>query len=109
VATSISALTRLTYFSIGFESPASRPDPTKRRPPPLIRATLPALTNLLFYGVSEYLEDFLARVDAPLLYDLQITVFNQLIFGIQQLLQFIGRVSIFLSTIEPRYAFPTTT
>ncbi|KAH9971580.1 hypothetical protein BGW80DRAFT_445746 [Lactifluus volemus] len=36
MATCVSALTRLTKLSIGFESPASRPDPTTRRPRPLV-------------------------------------------------------------------------
>ena len=97
VATSISSLTRLTRFSIGFESPASRPDPTNRRSPPLIQAIMPALTKLWFHGVSEYLEDLVARVHAPLLHDLQITFFNQLDFDIQQLPRFIGHAPTLLS------------
>ncbi|KAH9971509.1 hypothetical protein BGW80DRAFT_1460466 [Lactifluus volemus] len=86
----ISALTSLRYLSIGFESPASRPDPTNRRPPPLTRAVLPALTNFTFHGVSEYLEDLMAQIDAPLLHSLEILFFNQLVFDIQQVPRFIG-------------------
>ncbi|KAH9971590.1 hypothetical protein BGW80DRAFT_1460543 [Lactifluus volemus] len=90
MARCISALTRLTNLSIGFISPTSRPDPTTRRPPPMTRAVLPALTEFEFHGVSEYLEDLLARIGAPLLRAVDIILFNQLVFGIQQLPQFIG-------------------
>ncbi|KAH9971588.1 hypothetical protein BGW80DRAFT_1561586 [Lactifluus volemus] len=89
MAMCISALTSLTDLSIGFESPASHPDPITRRPPPLTRAILPALTNFDFYGVSEYLEDLMTRTDAPLLQRVKITLFNQLVFDIQQLTRFI--------------------
>jgi hypothetical protein len=89
MAMCISALTSLTDLSIGFESPASHPDPITRRPPPLRRAILPALTNFDFYGVSEYLEDLMTRTDAPLLQRVKITLFNQLVFDIQQLTRFI--------------------
>ncbi|KAH9952358.1 hypothetical protein BGW80DRAFT_680353 [Lactifluus volemus] len=90
MATCVSALTSLTYLSIGFKSPASRPDPITRPPPPLTRAVLPALTNFYFRGVSEYLEDLIARIDAPLLHCVVILFFNQLVFDIQQLTRFIG-------------------
>ncbi|KAI0249327.1 hypothetical protein BJV78DRAFT_1362967, partial [Lactifluus subvellereus] len=86
----LSALTRLTRFSIGFESPASRPD---QRPPPLTRVILPALEDLRFRGVSEYLEDLVARIDAPRLDFLHISFVNRIIFSIQQL-PFIGRAGI---------------
>ncbi|KAI0251497.1 hypothetical protein BJV78DRAFT_1210077, partial [Lactifluus subvellereus] len=82
----LSALTRLTDLSMIFESPASRPDRRGRRPPPLTRVVLPALTNMTFQGDNEYLEDFIARIDAPRLNDLYISFFNRLI---PQLLQFI--------------------
>jgi hypothetical protein len=81
----VSALTKLMVLSIGFESPASRPDPRTRCPPPLTRAVLPALVNFDFRGVSEYLEDLVARIDAPLLNVVKITLFNQLVFDIRQL------------------------
>jgi F-box-like len=89
MAVCISALTSLTKLSISFKSPASRPDPITRHPPPLTRAVLPTLTNFYFYGVSEYLEDLMAQIDAPLLCAVQIKFFNQLVFDIQQLCRFI--------------------
>ncbi|KAH9974484.1 hypothetical protein BGW80DRAFT_182649 [Lactifluus volemus] len=90
MATCVSALISLTNLSIDFESPASRPDTTTRHPPPLTRAVLPALTDFNFCGVSEYLEDFMAQIDAPLLHTTQIRFFNQLVSDIQQLRRFIG-------------------
>jgi hypothetical protein len=101
----LSALTRLETLNIGFESPRSRPDRITRRPPPLTRILLPALGSLWFSGVSEYLEDFVARIDAPLLKKLEMTFFHQLIFDIPQLTQFIGRTSQFKTYDNLRVLF----
>jgi hypothetical protein len=46
---------------------------------------------LQFAGVSEYLEDFVARIDSPLLNRLDIRLFHQLIFDTPQLIEFISR------------------
>jgi hypothetical protein len=94
MAGSLSALTKLCYLSIGFKSPVSFPD---RRPPPPTRAVLPVLTLFWFYGPSEYLEDLLARINAPLLHTARIALFNQPIVGTQQLAQFIGHAPMFMS------------
>jgi hypothetical protein len=101
----ISTLTRLTHLNIGFESPASHPDLRTRRPPPLTRAVLPALTKFKFCGLSEYLDDLVAQLDAPLLEDVDITLFNQLIFDIRHLPQFIGRTPRFISCKEAEMVF----
>ncbi|KAI0250974.1 hypothetical protein BJV78DRAFT_516212 [Lactifluus subvellereus] len=98
MVTGLSALTRLTHLTIQFESPASRPDRRGRHPPPLTRVILPALEELHFRGVSEYLEDLVARIDAPLLHSLHISFFNQVIFDIQQLPYFIGHAGILESS-----------
>jgi len=86
----LSTLTRLGSLSIEFQSPRF-PDRTNRHPPPLTRTVLPALTRLHFQGVSEYLEDLVARIDAPLLDHAAIIFFNQLIFDTPQLPQFMRR------------------
>jgi F-box-like len=91
LAICLSALTRLESLSIEFQSPRSTPDRTNRHPPPLTPAVLPALTRLYFQGVSEYLEDLVARINAPLVSHVMITFFNQLVFDIPQLPQFIDR------------------
>jgi hypothetical protein len=107
MATCVSALTSLTNLSIGFISPTSRPDPTTRlgHPPPLTRVVLPALTKFGFHGVSEYLEDLMARTDAPLLRAAHITVFNQLAFGIQQLPRFIDHAPALMPFYTARIKF----
>jgi hypothetical protein len=91
MVTAVSVLTRLERLQIGFESPQSRPDRRTRRPPPQTRILLPVITLLGFTGVAEYLEDLVARIDAPLLDDLTIVFFHQLIFDTPRLTQFIGR------------------
>ena len=84
-------MTNLESFYIKFESPLSRPRRESQRPPPPTRAVLPALTRFEFKGVSEYLEDFVARIDAPLLDSIEVACFHQLIFDTPRLAQFMGR------------------
>jgi hypothetical protein len=84
------ALTRLEMLILEFES-ESFPVQEHRRPPPPTRTLLPALTQLQFYGVCEYLEDFVVRIDTPLLDSLIIFLFHQFIPDTAQLAQFINR------------------
>ena len=93
MVTCLSVLTRLKSIIIKFESPQSRPD--RRRPPPQTRILLPVLSTLEFKGVSEYLEDLVARIEVPLLNRLGIAFFHQLTFDTPQLKQFISRTSKF--------------
>jgi hypothetical protein len=99
----LSTLTRLEDLTIGFESPLSRPVQETRSPP--TRSVLPALTRFHFDGVSEYLEDFVARIDAPLLHTLEITFFHQLIFDTPQLAQFIARTPNIQPPVEAQINF----
>jgi hypothetical protein len=87
----LSTLTRLETLSLDFKSPQSRPIRESRRLHPPTRSALPALTHFWFTGVSEYLEDLVARIDAPLLDGFNITFFHQLIFDTPQLTQFVAR------------------
>jgi hypothetical protein len=64
MVTYLSALKRLESLGLEFESPRSRPYLENRRPP-LTRALLPVLHQMSFNGVSDYLEDLMARIDAP--------------------------------------------
>ena len=95
MVTCLSMLASLESLHIGFESPRRRPDRKSRRPPLQKRTLLPVLTQCRFRGVSEYLEDFVAQIVAPLLSKLRITFFHQLIFDTPQLKQFIGRTPKF--------------
>ncbi len=49
----------------------------KHRRKASIRAVLPTLTEFYFRGISEYLEDLVAQIDAPQLDDLSIAYFSQ--------------------------------
>jgi len=104
MVTSLSALTSLKLLSIKFKSPQSRP-PREGRPSPPTRSVLPALTKLAFTGVSEYLEDLVTRIDAPLLDCLDITFFHQLIFDTPKLVQFISRTPNLKAYNEVRMIF----
>ena len=88
MASCLSVLTRLVSLTLGFESPRSRPNRESRR---LTRPVLPALIKLQVKGAIEYLEDLVARIDAPRLDCLEMKFFNQLIFDTPQLIQFINR------------------
>ena len=101
IVTALSTLTDLRFLSLAFQSPLSRPDWASRRPPPSTRSLLPVLTYFLFKGVSEYLDDIVARIDVPQIDQLSITLFNQILFDTPQFIQFISRT--------PRFkAFKTT-
>jgi len=91
MVTCLSTLTRLETLCFGFISPLSRPDQPSQLLPPFEHVVIPSLRQLEFEGVCEYLEDLVARIDTPVLRQFRIRFFNQLIFGVTQLHQFIGR------------------
>jgi hypothetical protein len=93
IVTGLAAAAHLKSLIIEFRSPLSRPDRNRRRPPPPIRTVLPALTHFRYKGVSEYLEDLMARIDAPLLDTIRMIFFHQLIFNTPQLAQFMRRTT----------------
>ena len=91
MVTGLSALPRLEHLDLEFLSSRSQPNRARRRPPLQTRIVLPALRKLNFKGVNEYLEDLVAQINAPLLRNVYITLFNQLAFDVSQFSQFIGR------------------
>lgn len=97
IATSLSTLTKLKGLVLGFRSPRPQTDREveSRHPPILSRIVLPALTMFHFKGNSEYLDDLVARIDAPLVNHIAITLFNQLMFATPQLCCFLGRTEKF--------------
>lgn len=97
MATCLSTLSNLETLVLEFQSPQSRPTRECRPPSPLTRAALPALTAFDFQGVSEYLEDLVTHIDAPLLSRVTFRFFNQLTFDNPQLSQFIDRTEILKS------------
>jgi hypothetical protein len=101
----ISTLTRLGALHLDFQSPRSRPDWASRRPPTPTRFVLPVLTNFLFKGVTEYLEDIVSCIDAPGLKYLDITFFNQILFDTPQFIQFISRTPTLKALEKARVSF----
>jgi len=95
IVTCLSTLVELETLLLKFESPQSRPDCDWRFQLPRSRSVLPALTSFLFKGSYEYLEDLVARIDAPQLADLHVTFFNELTFDTPELAQFIERTPTF--------------
>ena len=117
LATCLSVLNKLKKLVIRFESPQSRPDRNTRRPHPQTLTLLPVLTQLEFKGVGDYLEDLVARIDAPLLDKLDIVFFHQLMFNTPQLARFISRspklkthdgAHVFFYTESVLVSFPQT-
>jgi hypothetical protein len=80
MVTCIYILTRLELLTLRFESPRPRPEWERRRTSSSTRALLLSLTSFSFKGFSEYLEDIVDRIDAPLLDRLRIMFFHQPIF-----------------------------
>jgi hypothetical protein len=96
----LSTLTSLESFSLGFQSARSRPRQASRRPLPLTRSVLPVLIELKYEGASEYLEDLVARIDAPRLFRLYMSFFNDIVFDTPQLIEFIRRTPTMLRALK---------
>ena len=86
----LSMLSSLDSLTLQFRSPQSRPDWGSPILPPLRRSILPALTSLVFKGVTEYLEELMIGIDTPQLDRMFITFFNQIDFDTPRLAQFIN-------------------
>jgi hypothetical protein len=89
MVTFLLALPNLKSFTIRFASTESRP--LQMSPPPLTRAVLPSLINFEFYGASEYLVDFIAQIDTPLLDRLHMTFPSDVVSDIPRLYKFLDR------------------
>ena len=89
MATCLAMLPNLKNLSIGFGFPRSHHGQITL--PPRTRAVLPALTSFRFSGASAYFEDLVSRIDAPLLYQLNMSFIEHIfdLFNNPRLLQFI--------------------
>ena len=88
--------------------PISHPDRERRHPRPPTRTALSALTRFDFQGPSEYLEDFVAMIDAPLLDSIHIScmpISEESIFNLSQLGRFMGRTTAFQELNEVHVFF----
>jgi len=92
MATCLAVLTSLESLHLAFPSLLSLPHQNGQHPPPQRRSVLPALTSFLFEGLSEYLEDLAARIDAPQLDSMRMNLLHGFCFDAPQLAQFITRI-----------------
>ncbi|KAI0291828.1 hypothetical protein BC826DRAFT_464733 [Russula brevipes] len=99
----LSHLKRLESLWLGIEPPQFRPDQPSL--PPQERAVLPALVDFSFTGMREYLEDFVARVDAPVLSQVYTSFAADFVFDIPHFTQFIGRARGLKPSKAPRVLF----
>jgi hypothetical protein len=90
MAALLSVLSSLENFTVQFKSLESHPDLETRSLPSPKRSILPALYSFYFKGVTEYLEEFVTRIDTPQLNEMYITFFNQIDFDTPRLAQFIN-------------------
>ena len=101
---SLAELPRLIDLQIEFRRATVRPH--RMYSPPATRAVFPALTHFTFSGLCEYLEDFVARVDAPRLDQLDISYLIQVAdFEVPQLSEFINRSEYLKRTLSRRCVF----
>jgi hypothetical protein len=104
----LSSLNRLESLRLGFESRQPRPD--QPRPSPQTRVLLPTLAMFTFEGLGDYLEDFVARIDTPMLSQLITSLTMDIVFDIPYLKQFIGRIKgLKLSKTAVMSFYPTFT
>ncbi len=101
----IRTMLHLQTLSIGFLSAAPRPGLTNERllspgQTSQARIELPTLKQLVYRGVSAYLESLLARIRAPLIQDIDFAFFNQLTLRIPRICTFISD----LESLQPTTA-----
>jgi pimeloyl-ACP methyl ester carboxylesterase len=65
--------------------------PTNPLDPHRHAVVLPALIRLSFRGMSDYSEDLVARIDTPVLKQLHMVFFMDLVFDVPHFKQFVGR------------------
>ena len=87
----LESLTQLEELSIGFSIPIPRPSSERlllgKQGIPVMLSNLKSLT---FRGVSAYLERLISQIRAPVLRELNITLFNQLAFTLPHLSHFVN-------------------
>ena len=105
IVTCLAVLANLKSLAIGFAFPQSHPDQESRPPPPPTCTVLHALTYFKFTGVSEYLEDLVARIDVPLLDSIRVGLFDRPTFDFPQLTRLMRRATRFQAPYEVHVDF----
>jgi hypothetical protein len=96
----LSGVSDLQSLSLHFLSFPPRRSYTTLPPSDGHRIVLPALTYFKYRGISKYLDSFVARIDAPQLGVIDVTLFNQPTMDASQLGQFIERIGMHESFTE---------
>ena len=95
MAACLSSMTRLTRLALVFKS-EREPRSVARRSSKQERTVLHSLTHFYFRGATKYLEDFVARVDAPRLSNVVVTFIKPIVSAdISQFSQFISQADNF--------------
>jgi hypothetical protein len=93
-ANALSGVTHLRILSLHFLSFPSRRKYLALPLPSEECIILPFLTRFKYRGTSKYLDSFVARIDAPRLGDIDITIFSQPTMDAYQLGRFIERIEM---------------
>jgi hypothetical protein len=93
--TSLSALSRLESLYLDFRSLSPWAKRESRHWPPVTRVVLPALIECYLKGDSKEVERFVSQIDAPLLYNIAMTLFDPPVFDTPLLRDFISRTEAF--------------
>ena len=93
-ATSLFEMTQLTTLSLHFLSFPPRRNYLGFSPQPGERTVLPSLICLKYRGTSKFLDNFVARIDAPHLEDIHITFFSLPIMDAWHLGRFMERIEM---------------
>jgi len=107
LVTALSTSAQLKRLEVSFHYPASLPTQSKTNRP-LKRTTFPSLRHLEFHGASEYLEEFLSRVDLPSLRNMDIKFFNQIFFEIPEFCRSVPPLNPFRSPNEVEISLRNT-
>ena len=92
----LQGLPHLEELSIGFAVPIPLPSREEELlPTPIPPVTLPSLRRLTFRGVGVYLDNFVAQINTLLLEQLNLTLFFELAFSLENLAEFIHRTEGF--------------
>ena len=93
-ANALSGITQLETLSLHFLSFPSRRNHLGLPPQSGERIVLPSLICLKYRGTSKFLDNFVARIDAPHLEDIHITFFNQPTMDAWHLGRFMERIEM---------------
>jgi len=91
MGTSLSALSRLESLYLDFRSLSPWAKRESRHRPPVTRVVLPALIECYLKGDGKEVENFVPQIDAPLLYNIAITLFDRPVSDTPLLRDFISR------------------